>query len=157
MNDNIATRTIAPGLEDALDEQLEREGSEAMADKVATLMASLHKPPVTAEQKIIDAYGVGFLQAALRRYPDLTAEELLEGMEAFASDFARTINREVCLVLSRRLRHWFNRDGNKVKETIDAFGKSFGPSMRLNGSANQFLSNFVDPEEPVVLEVKESA
>lgn len=66
-----------------------------------------------------------------------------EAMKRFASDFARDNRRfRVCLVLCRRFRVWFDRDGSKEGETEDTFEQSFQPYMRLAG--RKFLLNFLD-------------
>lgn len=50
-------------------------------------------------------------------------------MEEFAADYAATNRVRVCLVLSRRLRAWFERDGQCSGVTEDTFGRSYGPAM----------------------------
>ena len=67
-----------------------------------------------------------------------------EAMEQFASEFAKEKSHRVSLVLSRRLRVWFDRDGEKQFETEDTFEKSSAPYMRLAGSGRKFLLNFLD-------------
>jgi hypothetical protein len=53
-----------------------------IVDKIASLIESV-KHPQTAEQKIIDGYGVRFWQEIRRRHPDVSAEKLLADMESF--------------------------------------------------------------------------
>jgi len=66
-----------------------------------------------------------------------------EAMKRFASDFARDNRRfRVCLVLCRRFRVWFDRDGSKECETEDTFEQSFQPYMRLGG--RKFLLKILD-------------
>lgn len=50
-------------------------------------------------------------------------------MEGFAADYAATNRVRVCLVLSRRLRAWFERDGQCSGVTEDTFGRAYGPVM----------------------------
>jgi hypothetical protein len=64
-----------------------------------------------------------------------------EAMEQFTSDFARGRFR-VCLVLCRRIRVWFARDGSKENETEDTFEESFQPYMRLGGK--KFVLGLLD-------------
>lgn len=54
-------------------------------------------------------------------------------MEEFAADYAATNRLRVCLVLSRRLRVWFERDGRCSGVTEDTFGKRNGPIMTVEG------------------------
>ena len=65
-----------------------------------------------------------------------------DAMEQFASQFAEEKRLKVCLVLSRRLRCWFDGQGTKYSETHDTFQKSYAPFMRLPGSGKKFLLNF---------------
>lgn len=48
--------------------------------------------------------------------------------EEFASDYAATNRSRVCLVLSRRLRVWFEKDGRCSGVTEDTFGRRNGPN-----------------------------
>jgi hypothetical protein len=52
-------------------------------------------------------------------------------MVDFASDYAATNRLRVCLVLSRRLRVWFERDGRCSGVTEDTFGTKYGPNGLL--------------------------
>jgi len=54
-------------------------------------------------------------------------------MEEFAADYAATNRMRVCLVLSRRLRVWFERDGRCSGETEDTFGSRNGLTMTVDG------------------------
>lgn len=54
-------------------------------------------------------------------------------MEEFAADYAATNRVRVCLVLSRRLRVWFERDGQCNGVTEDTFGRSHGAAMTVGG------------------------
>jgi len=54
-------------------------------------------------------------------------------MEGFAGDYAATNRVRVCLVLSRRLSVWFERDGRCSGATEDTFGKRNGPVMTVEG------------------------
>ena len=54
-------------------------------------------------------------------------------MEQFASDMAKKQRMKVCLVVSRRLRIWFNEDGEQYAETQDSFQKSYAPYMQMGG------------------------
>ena len=65
-----------------------------------------------------------------------------EAMKQFASDFAKEKRLRVCLVLSRRLRVWFDRDGGVERTTKDSFDESFAPYMRMGGK--KFLLNLSD-------------
>ncbi len=74
--------------------------------------------------------------------PDIHSNR--EAMERFASDFAKEKRVRVCLVLSRRLRVWFDQKGVWQGETEDTFEKSYEPYMRLAGSGRKFLLNLLD-------------
>ena len=93
----------------------------------------------------VEPYLVVRLMAAIYSSKSIPAElhSDREAMKRFASDFARG-NRHfrVCLVLCRRFRVWFDRDGSKEGETEDIFEQSSLPYMRLAG--RKFLLNFLD-------------
>jgi hypothetical protein len=54
-------------------------------------------------------------------------------MEEYSADYAATNRLRVCLVLSRRLRVWFDRDGRCSGVTEDTFGRRNGPIMAVEG------------------------
>jgi len=56
-----------------------------------------------------------------------------ELMEHYAADYAHENRVQVCLVLSRRLRVWFGRDGWKTGITEDSFMIKNGPWMKVGG------------------------
>jgi hypothetical protein len=92
----------------------------------------------------IEPYLVVRLMAALYSPKNIPAElhSDRESLERFASDFARGNRRfRVCLVLCRRIRVWFARDGSKEGETEDTFEQSFQPYMKLAG--RKFLLDFL--------------
>lgn len=53
-------------------------------------------------------------------------------MEEFAGDYAATNRVRVCLVLSRRLSVWFERDGRCSGATEVTFGRRNGPTMTVD-------------------------
>ena len=65
-----------------------------------------------------------------------------EAMKQFASDFSKEKRLRVCLVLSRRVRVWFDRDGGVERTTKDTFEKSNAPYMKLGGK--KILLNLSD-------------
>lgn len=54
-------------------------------------------------------------------------------MEEYSADYAALNRVRVCLVLSRRLRVWFERDGRCSGVTEDTFGRRIGPTPPLVG------------------------
>jgi hypothetical protein len=54
-------------------------------------------------------------------------------MEEYSADYAALNRVRVCLVLSRRLRVWFDRDGRCSGVTEDSFEQSYAPLMKING------------------------
>lgn len=54
-------------------------------------------------------------------------------MEDYAADFAYDNRVRVCLVLSRKLRVWFERDGWKSGVTEDTFVVRNGPWLKVGG------------------------
>ena len=72
--------------------------------------------------------------------PNIHADQ--EAMKQFASDFAKEKRLRVCLVLSRRLRVWFDREGGVERTTEDSFDESYGPYMQVCGK--KFLLNLSD-------------
>ena len=91
----------------------------------------------------IEPYCVVRLMAAIYSSKSIPAElhSDREAMEQFTSDLARGRFR-VCLVLCRRIRVWFARDGSKENETEDTFEESFQPYMRLGGK--KFVLGLLD-------------
>jgi transcriptional regulator with XRE-family HTH domain len=65
-----------------------------------------------------------------------------EAMEQFASAFARERKWRVWLVVSKRIRIWFNEQGQQTGVTEDTFEESFGPFMRLGGK--KFMLNLLN-------------
>ena len=65
-----------------------------------------------------------------------------EAMKQFASAFSKEKRVRVCLVLSRRLRVWFDREGGVERTTEDSFDESYGPYMQVGGK--KFLLNLSD-------------
>lgn len=65
-----------------------------------------------------------------------------EAMEQFASAFARERKWRVWLVLSKRIRVWFDENGARSGVTEDTFEESFGPFMRLGGK--RFVLGLLD-------------
>jgi len=62
-----------------------------------------------------------------------------EEMEAYAQSFAKKHHKKTWLILSRRLRIYFDEDGTKKGVKEAAPGQCNGPWMRLNGSTKKFL------------------
>jgi hypothetical protein len=92
----------------------------------------------------IEPYIVIRLMAAFYSHknipPNIHADQ--EAMKQFASDFSKEKRLRVCLVLSRRLRVWFDREGGVERTTEDTFDQSYGPYMRVSGK--KFLMNLTD-------------
>jgi len=65
-----------------------------------------------------------------------------EAMEEFASAFAKERKWRVWLVLSKRIRIWFNERGKQTGVTEDTFEESFGPFMQIGGK--KFVLGFLD-------------
>ncbi len=72
--------------------------------------------------------------------PELQASR--EGMEEFAAAFAKERRWRVWLVLSKRIRVWFNERGERTGVTEDTFEESFGPFMQLGGK--KFVLNLLN-------------
>jgi hypothetical protein len=80
--------------------------------------------------------------------PELTTTE---EMEQFAQEFARKQQKKTWLVLSRKLRVYFDEDGSRRGAQEAAPGEIAGPWMRLKGSRKMFLfggSGIVPINEP---------
>jgi hypothetical protein len=92
----------------------------------------------------IEPYLVLRLMAAFYSHTSIPTElhSNREAMEKFASDFSKEKRLRVCLVLSRRLRIWFDRDGGVERTTEDSFEKSHAPYMKLGGK--KILLNLTD-------------
>ena len=89
----------------------------------------------------IEPYFVIRLMAAFYSHKSIPTElhSNREAMKQFASDFSKEKRLRVCLVLSRRVRVWFDRDGGVERTTEDSFDKSHAPYMRVCGK--KFLLN----------------
>ena len=74
--------------------------------------------------------------------PDLCTDR--EAMEHFASEFAKEKQIKVCLVLSRRLRVWFDRDGRRQGETKNTFENTDAAYMGLGVSGKKYLLSLPD-------------
>jgi hypothetical protein len=72
-------------------------------------------------------------------------------MEEFASAFPKERKWRVWLVLSKRIRVWFDEKGDRIGVTEDTFEESFGPYMRLGGK--KFLLGLLDGGGPAAGEV----
>lgn len=83
----------------------------------------------------IEPHLVARIMAAVYSSKDIptTIQASRKAMEQFASDFARHNRWQICLVLSKRLRIWFEEDGTNCGVTHDTFEQSHGPYMRLGG------------------------
>lgn len=80
--------------------------------------------------------------------PELTTTE---EMEKFAQDFAKKHHKKTWLVLSRKLRVYFDEDGSRRGVQEAAPGEIAGPWMRLKGGRRKFLfggSGIVPITEP---------
>ena len=72
----------------------------------------------------------------------LDLQESQEAMEQFASAFAKERKWRVWLVISKRIRIWFDADGNRTGVTEDTFEGSFGPFMQIGGK--KFVLNLLN-------------
>jgi hypothetical protein len=72
-------------------------------------------------------------------------------MERFTQDFAKKQHKKTWLVLSRKLRVYFDEDGSRRGVQEAAPGEIAGPWMRLKASKRKFLfggSGIVPITEP---------